>query len=119
MAQENTGLSQTVYAILRSTRGAAADDDSRGPDDAPRDVLVRYGGVTNAEDFIGGADLEFDRGDGAREVIILKMTCSSAIVAAPGPDTGEMLVAYPQTTAHSIEVAPEEMKVSPRHSVQQ
>ena len=45
---------------------------------------------------------------------ILKMTCSSAIVAAPGPDTGEMLVAYPQTTAHSIEVAPEEMKMQMR-----
>jgi len=39
---------------------------------------------------------------------------SSAIVAAPGPDTGEMLVAYPQTTAHSVEVAPEEMKMQMR-----
>jgi len=45
---------------------------------------------------------------------IYKLVTSSAIVAAPGPDTGEMLVAYPQTTAHSVEVAPEEMKMQMR-----
>jgi len=43
-----------------------------------------------------------------------EFVASSAIVAAPGPDTGEMLVAYPQTTAHSVEVAPEEMKMQMR-----
>ena len=45
---------------------------------------------------------------------IVKAVMSSAIVAAPGPDTGEMLVAYPQTTAHSIEVAPEQMTMQMR-----
>lgn len=49
-----------------------------------------------------------------KDVEIYELVTSSAIVAAPGPDTGEMLVAYPQTTAHSVEVAPEEMKMQMR-----
>ena len=112
MAQGGTGLTQTVYAILRR---AGEVEQARS------NLISAVNGPTtvNIERFLNE---EADR-NGVVPTLetlirpgcgILKMTCSSAIVAAPGPDTGEMLVAYPQTTAHSIVVAPEEMKMQMR-----
>ena len=99
MAQGNTGLTQTVYAMLRNSAEENPQGTSLpafgGPDVAGWRVFCARNEYQDANyrAFIGGANYK-----------IVKMVCSSAIVAAPGPDTGEMLVAYPQTTAHSIEV---------------
>jgi hypothetical protein len=98
MAQGNTGLTQTVYAMLRFS-----------PRDPPAGNLLTFGGPNNQrwDEFIQRdqyPDDEYRAFFIPQIYRIIKMVCSSAIVAAPGPDTGEMLVAYPQTTAHSIEV---------------
>jgi len=117
MAQGGTGLTQTVYAILR--QAAAAENPLAQPNRANLIAAETGPSTDRIAMFLNPPE---DAEQGRDELVelapdgtaILKMTCSSAIVAAPGPDTGEMLVAYPQTTAHSIEVAPEEMKMQMR-----
>lgn len=159
MAQENTGLTQTVYVIGRrdpyipaqglQTEGSALEEGFEPFNDAnlgdavfgANGLGVRVDGATagvNAAAAAGPNNITPDNGrinelhallhrvnddqnlpssgaeQGSPKLWVYKLTCSSAIVAAPGPDTGEMLVAYPQTTAHSVEVAPEEMKMQMR-----
>tara|TARA_R100000455_G_C6272685_1_gene129652 strand:- start:773 stop:1030 length:258 start_codon:yes stop_codon:yes gene_type:complete len=50
----------------------------------------------------------FELGDDA-EIQVLKAYTQSAIVGSKG--SGELMIAYPQSTAHTIEVSPEIMRM--------
>lgn len=101
MAQGNTGLTQTVYAMIRNAPNPPGNERTtlttiEGPEiDQWTEFLNNPNSTQNDYETLMAPD----------NYRVVKMICSSAIVAAPGPDTGEMLVAYPQTTAHSIEVS--------------
>ena len=115
MAQGNTGLTQTVYIVPRAVSGGDGTNQDGNPN---RGTGIRGIGYQQFEDLAkniagGTTFVNVIQKDSNRELII-KAVMSSAIVAAPGPDTGEMLVAYPQSTAHSVEVAPEQMTMQMR-----
>lgn len=109
-----------MYIIPRSAEGATvAPGDVDAVKQDGNDLRAGDGAVTkkHVEDL---AEVKTADTTAFRAILqndrkkIIKAVMSSAIVAAPGPDTGEMLVAYPQTTAHSIEVAPEQMTMQMR-----
>ncbi len=47
----------------------------------------------------------------ADEIVLLTVMMSSAIVGKGGSDTGELLVAYPMSSVHTVETSPEYMKM--------
>lgn len=94
MAQGGTGLTQTVYIMCRTGRTDGVEYDGNA-----RRVLDDAAGITDAEYKTGGkADynaiktkLEDSVPPSATSeatVKVVKAVMSSAIVAAPGPDTG-------------------------------
>ena len=48
------------------------------------------------------------------EIVLLTVMMSSAIVGKGGSDTGELLVAYPMSSVHTVETSPEYMKMQLR-----
>ena len=55
--------------------------------------------------------MDFDTGEWVNvgsnnEIVLLTVMMSSAIVGKGGSDTGELLVAYPMSSVHTVEVRP-------------
>lgn len=118
MAQGGTGLTQTVYIVPRTDHDT--DDMVTQDGNSRRGRKGESGELEIAfYDFwllaaAKSPSTEFQKELNKNKSYVIKAVMSSAIVAAPGPDTGEMLVAYPQSTAHSVEVAPEQMTMQMR-----
>ena len=81
-------------------------------------MWYRQDGVGAGQD--GNAQrMDFDTGEWVdvrsnREIVLLTVMMSSAIVGKGGSDTGELLVAYPMSSVHTVETSPEYMKMQLR-----
>lgn len=63
--------------------------------------------------------MDFETGEwvdvaGTNQIVLLTVMMSSAIVGKGGSDTGELLVAYPMSSVHTVETSPEYMKMQLR-----
>jgi hypothetical protein len=87
-----------------------------------RTIAMYYPGIKNAKEYqimdfntgewrdIGAAGGDKDLGG----VRFLKLLMASAVVGRGGSDTGELIVAYPMSSVHSIETSPEMLRMQLR-----
>lgn len=112
------GSSKTMYIMDYKTRRLVA---CPAPD--PKGTGVAHTGMTGGEFYTKWFE-EPDKKNWEAVVAAGEVPCyirpeikalmSSAIMAASGPKTGELLMAYPQTSVNTIATAPEMMKMQLR-----
>jgi hypothetical protein len=115
------GTSKTMYIMDYETRRLVAIN-------APNPALVDTGSATGKKPT-GAYATWYSNGGNTKanwEAVVaagqvpcyirpkIKALMSSAIMAASGPKTGELLMAYPQTSVNTIATAPEMMKMQLR-----